>query len=78
MSKGAEIPFAYGKLVTVTGSGTRVVMWFSDHTEVVRGIIVDFTTPSSPTIHKDEIVIRRRTEGQTRKRKLPPVGNPLG
>lgn len=77
MAKIPEIPFGYGDLVTVTGGGTKVVFWFKDFSGVIRGVIVDFTNPTAPILGKDEVLIKRRTEGQTRKKKLPPVGTPL-
>ena len=52
-------------------------MWMKDDTGVVRGVLLDITDPSNPTVGKDEIIVRRKTEGQVRKKKLPPVGNPL-
>jgi hypothetical protein len=38
---------------------------------------MDLTDPANPILNKEEIIIRRKTEGQVRKKKLPPVGNPL-
>jgi len=77
MAKSLEIPFAYGDVIAITGSGAKVVMWLKDGTGVVRGLLLDLTDPANPSVGRDEIIIRRRTEGQVRKKKLPPVGNPL-
>jgi len=77
MAKSLEIPFAYGDVIAITGSGAKVVMWLKDGTGVVRGLLLDLTDPANPSVGKDEIIIRRRTEGQVRKKKLPPVGNPM-
>ena len=48
-----------------------------DPNSIVRGLLMDLTDPANPVLNKEEIVIRRKTEGQVRKKKLPPVGNPL-
>ena len=77
MAKSLEIPFAYGDVIAITGSGAKVVMWLKDATGVVRGLLMDLTDPANPVVGKDEIIIRRKTEGQVRKKKLPPVGTPL-
>jgi hypothetical protein len=77
MAKPLEVPFGYGDVIAITGSGPRVVMWMKDANSVVRGLLIDLTDPSAPMVSKEEIVIRRKTEGQVRKKKLPPVGNPL-
>ena len=77
MGKSVDIPFGYGDVIAITGSGPKVVMWFKDPTGVVRGLLLDVTDPANPALNKEEIIIRRKTEGQVRKRKLPPVGNPL-
>lgn len=77
MIKAPEIPFSYGDLVTVTPAGAKFVLWFKDPTGIVRGVIADVTNPSAPVLLKDEIVFKRRTEGRTRKSKLPPVGTPM-
>jgi len=77
MGRPLEIPFAYGDILAITGSGAKVVMWFKDDNSVIRGVLVDVSDPQNPVVAKDEVVIRRKTEGQVRKRKIPPVGNPL-
>ncbi len=77
MAKAPEIPFAYGHLVSITGTSNKVVMWFQDHASIIRGILVDLSDPSSPQVSREEVMIRRKTEGQTRKKKLPPVGHAL-
>jgi hypothetical protein len=74
MIKTPEIPFSYGDLVSVTTAGAKIVLWFKDPTGIIRGIISDVTNPAAPVILKDEIVFKRKTEGRTRKSKLPPVG----
>ena len=76
-SKAPEIPFSYGDLVTITGIGTKVVLWFKDYSGAIRGVTLDITNPANPVVLKDEILVRRKTEGQTRRGKLPPVGQPL-
>lgn len=77
MGRPLEIPFSYGDILAITGSGAKVVMWFKDDNSVIRGVLVDVSDPGNPVVAKDEVVIRRKTEGQVRKRKIPPVGNPL-
>ena len=77
MGKSVDVPFGYGDVIAITGSGPRVVLWLKDGTGMVRGLLLDLTDPANPVVSKDEIIIRRKTEGQVRKRKLPPVGNPL-
>ena len=77
MAKSVDIPFGYGDVITITGAGPKVVLWFRDPTGVVRGLLMDLTDPANPVLNKEEIIIRRKTEGQVRKKKLPPVGNPL-
>ncbi len=77
MGKTVDIPFGYGDVIAITGSGPKVVIWFKDTTSVVRGLLLDLTDPGSPVLNKEEIIIRRKTEGQVRKKKLPPVGNPM-
>jgi len=77
MAKPIEIPFAYGDVIAITGTGPKVVVWLKEPTGLVRGLLVDVTNPSAPVLAKDEIVIRRKTEGNVRKKKLPPVGQPL-
>lgn len=77
MAKPLEIPFSYGDVLSITGSGSKVVLWLKDGTGIVRGLLIDLTDPANPVVGRDEIIIRRRTEGQVRKKKLPPVGNPL-
>lgn len=74
MSKAPEIPFSYGDIVAVTGIGTKVVLWFKDPSGVIRGVTADVANPAAPVLLKDEILIKRKTEGRTRKSKLPPVG----
>ncbi len=78
MTKIPEIPFSYGDLISVTGSGTKIVLWLKDPSGVIRGVIADIANPVAPTILKEEIVFKRKTEGRTRKSKLPPVGQPMG
>jgi hypothetical protein len=77
MAKTLEVPFSHGDVIAITGTGTKVIMWMKDGNGVVRGLLLDVTDPSNPTVGKDEIIVRRKTEGQVRKKKLPPVGNPL-
>ena len=77
MAKSVDVPFGYGDVIAITGSGPRVVMWLKDSTGMVRGLLLDLTDPANPVVNKDEIIIRRKTEGQVRKKKLPPVGNPM-
>lgn len=75
MAKSVEIPFSYGDVIAVTGSGMKVVMWLKDPTGVIRGLLVDVSDPTAPKLAKDEVVIRRKTEGQVRrKKKMPPIG----
>jgi hypothetical protein len=78
MTRFPEIPFSYGDLVSVTAAGAKFILWFKDPTGIIRGVISDVTNPAAPVILKDEIVFKRRTEGRSRKSKLPPVGTPLG
>ena len=77
MAKPLEVPFGYGDVISITGSGNKVILWFKDPNGVIRGLLLDVTNPASPLMTKDEVVIRRRTEGQVRRRKLPPVGQKL-
>ena len=77
MPKPIEIPFAYGDVIAITGSGSKVVLWLKDPNSQIRGLTLDITNPTAPSILKDEIIIRRKTEGQVRRKKLPPVGAPL-
>ena len=77
MGKTLEIPFSHGDVIAITGSGTKVIMWLKDANGVVRGLLLDVTDPANPTVAKDEIIVRRKTEGQVRKKRLPPVGEPL-
>ena len=77
MGKSVEIPFGYGDVIAITGTGPRVVMWLKDSTGIVRGLLLDVTDPSNPILGKDEVVIRRKTDGQVRRKKLPPVGTPV-
>jgi len=70
----AEIPFAHGELISVTGSGSNVMMWFKDYSGSIRGVKVDISDPSNPSIGKEEVLVKRKTEGQMRRKKLPPVG----
>ena len=77
MAKSVDIPFGYGDVIAITGSGPKVVIWFKDANSVVRGTLLDLSDPANPVLNKEEIVIRRKTEGQVRKKKLPPVGNPI-
>jgi len=77
MSKPPEIPFSYGDVIAVTGQGTKIMLWFQDPTGVIRGIPADITNPTAPVLFKDEVLFKRRTEGRTRKSKLPPVGTPV-
>jgi len=77
-AKNPDIPFQYGSLVAVTPAGvSRVQMWFSDASGIIRGVTLDTSNPSEPrVIPEEEIVLHRRTEGQTRRRRasLSPVG----
>ncbi len=78
MAKPLEIPFAYGDVIAITGSGgTKVILWLKDPNGQIRGLTLDITNPAAPAMAKDEIVVRRKTEGQVRRKKLPPVGTPL-
>ena len=77
MARPLEIPFSYGDILAITGSGAKIVMWFKDDNSVIRGVLVDVSDPQNPVVARDEVVVRRKTEGQVRKRKIPPVGNPL-
>ena len=77
MAKTLEIPFSHGDVIAITGAGGKVIMWLKDANGVVRGLLLDVTDPANPTVGKDEIIVRRKTEGQVRKKKLPPVGQPL-
>ncbi|HXX92258.1 MAG TPA: hypothetical protein VEN81_01410 [Planctomycetota bacterium] len=77
MAKTLEVPFSHGDVIAITGTGTKVILWMKDANSVVRGLLLDITDPANPTVGKDEIIVRRKTEGQVRKKKLPPVGNPL-
>jgi hypothetical protein len=52
-------------------------MWLKDPNSQIRGLTLDLTNPAAPVLSKDEIVVRRKTEGQVRRKKLPPVGAPL-
>jgi hypothetical protein len=72
-----EIPFAYGDVMSITGSGAKVIVWLRAPDGVIRGLLLDLTDPANPQLGKDEIIVRRKTEGQVRKKKLPPVGTPL-
>jgi hypothetical protein len=79
MGRPLEIPFSYGPVLAITGSGAKVLMWFKDDNAVIRGVLVDVSDPGNPQVAKEEVVIRRKTEGQVRKRKpmVPPVGHPM-
>lgn len=77
MGRALEIPFSYGDVLAITGAGAKVVMWFKDDNGVIRGVLVDVSDPTNPQVARDEVVVRRKTEGQVRKKKLPPVGTPL-
>ena len=77
MGRPLEIPFAYGDILSITGSGAKVVMWFKDGNGVIRGVLIDVSDPQNPVVAREEVVVRRKTDGQVRKRKIPPVGNPL-
>jgi hypothetical protein len=77
MARSVDIPFGYGDVIAITGTGPKVVVWFKDANSVVRGLLMDLTDPGNPVLNREEIIIRRKTEGQVRKRKLPPVGHPV-
>jgi hypothetical protein len=77
MGKAVEIPYGYGDVIAITGSGAKVVVWLKDSNSMVRGLLLDVTDPANPMLGKDEIVLRRKTEGQVRRKKLPPVGQAL-
>jgi hypothetical protein len=79
MARTVDIPFGYGDVIAITGSGPKVVVWFKDTNSVVRGLLMDLSDPTNPVLNRDEIIIRRKTEGQVRQKKgkLPPVGNPV-
>lgn len=74
MGKAVEIPYGYGDVIAITGTGTKVVVWLKDSNSMVRGLLLDITDPGAPVLGKDEVVLRRKTEGQVRRKKLPPVG----
>lgn len=80
-TKNVDIPFAYGNLISVTpGRSPMVQLWFADPSGIIRGVTLDLSDPSAPkTVPESEVVIRRRTEGQTRRRKgsLPPIAATL-
>ena len=83
-AKIPEIPFSYGDILSVTaGHAGEYTFWFKDHSGVIRGVLVEGSSPETLRINsKKEIVIRRATEGQTRRRRstLPPgtgESNPL-
>jgi hypothetical protein len=76
MGRPLEIPFSYGDVLAITGTGAKVVMWFKDDNKVIRGVLVDVTDPNSPQMAKDEVVIRRKTEGNVRKKGQPPPKPP--
>jgi hypothetical protein len=77
MGKPVEIPYAYGEVLAITGTGTKIVVWMKDANSAVHGMILDITDPANPVLGKDEILLKRKTEGQVRRKKLPPVGQPL-
>ncbi len=77
MTKIPEIPFSYGDLVAVTGAGTKVILWLKDPSGIIRGVVADITNPAAPVILKDEITIKRKTEGRAKRGRLPPVGTPF-
>ena len=74
MSKVLEVPYSYGDVIAITGAGAKVMVWMKDANGSVRGLGLDFTNPGAPVLSKDEILIKRKTEGQVRRKKLPPVG----
>lgn len=82
--KVLEIPFSFGNLVSVTpGKGSSILLWFVDPTNSIRGVQVDLSDPNAPKLIPDsEITIKRRTEGQARRKRgaLPPIaaGAPAG
>lgn len=78
MGKPLEIPFSYGDVLAITGGGAKVVMWFKDENRVIRGVLVDVTDPNNPQMAKDEVVIRRKTEGNVRKKTPVPPKPPGG
>lgn len=75
MGKAVEIPYGYGDVIAITGTGTKVVIWLKDSNSMVRGLLLDITDPGAPVLGKDEVVLRRKTEGQVRRKKLPPIGS---
>ena len=75
MGKAVEIPFGYGDVIAITGTGQKVVVWLKDPNSMVRGLLLDITDPGNPILAKEEVVLRRKTEGQVRRKKLPPVGS---
>lgn len=78
MPKTVDIPFGYGEVIAITGSGPKVVVWFKDANAIIRGLLLDLTDPANPVLNRQEIILRRKTEGNVRaKGKLPPVGNPV-
>lgn len=71
--KVLEIPFGFGNLISVTPAGAHFMLWFSDTAGQIRGIPLD---PAKPElILEREIVIKRRTDAQTRRKRgtLPPI-----
>ncbi len=77
MTKIPEIPFSYGELISVSTAGAKFILWFKDPTGIIRGVIADISNPAAPVLLKDEIIFKRKTEGRTRRSKLPPVGTPI-
>jgi hypothetical protein len=77
MGKAVEVPYGYGDVIAITGSGGNVVVWLKDSNSMVRGLLLDISDPANPVLGRDEIILRRKTEGQVRRKKLPPVGQPL-
>lgn len=69
MGTPAEIPFSYGDVISITGIGTKVLMWLRDPNGVIRGVSIDISDPVNPAVSRAEIIIKRRTEGHAPRRK---------
>ncbi len=74
MARILEVPYSFGEVFAITGSGAKLMVWMKDENGAVRGIGLDLTNPAAPTLTRDEIIIRRKTEGLVRRKKLPPAG----
>lgn len=77
MGKAIDIPYSYGDVIAITGTGPKAVVWLKDGTGTIRGLLLDMTNPAAPVLAREEILLRRKTEGHVRNKKLPPVGHPV-